>query len=201
MKKNTGLLFILSAPAGTGKTTLVSKLTREFHRVTKSVSCTTRIKRPDEVEGKDYFFIDQAEFDKRIKKGEFLEYAEVFGHFYGTSRKFVEEKRALGQHVVLVIDTQGALKLKQQKEDAIFIFVHPPTMEELKKRLMKRSTESKESMDRRLSWAQEEIRVAKEYDYQIVNDDLEVAYDVLRSIIIAEEHKTCHFLKFSTKKG
>jgi len=195
-----GLLFIVSAPAGTGKTTLVTMLVEEFSNVIRSISYTTRKKRPDEVDGQDYFFIDQDEFQKRIQKGEFLEYAEVFGNYYGTSKKYVEEKRSLGQHVVLVIDTQGAMKLRDY-EDAIFIFVRPPSMEEQRRRLQKRHTESSEAIEKRLSWAQDELQVAKDYDYQIINDDLKVAYEVLKSIIIAEEHRTCHFRQFSTKKG
>jgi len=195
-----GLLFIVSAPAGTGKTTLVSMLVEEFSNVTRSISYTTRQKRPDEVDGKDYFFIGQEEFQKRAQKGEFLEYAEVFDNYYGTSKKFVEEKRSLGKHVVLVIDTQGAMKLRDY-EDAIFIFVRPPSMDEQRKRLQKRHTESSDAIEKRLSWAQDELQVAKDYDYQVINDDLKVAYEVLKSIIIAEEHRTCHFRQFSTKKG
>ena len=175
-------------------------LVEEFSNVIRSISYTTRKKRPDEVDGQDYFFIDQDEFQKRIQKGEFLEYAEVFGNYYGTSKKFVEEKRSLGKHVVLVIDTQGAMKLRDY-EDAIFIFVRPPSMDEQRKRLQKRHTESSDAIEKRLSWAQDELQVAKDYDYQVINDDLKVAYEVLKSIIIAEEHRTCHFRQFSTKKG
>jgi guanylate kinase len=198
-----GLLFIISAPAGTGKTTLVSMLLNEFANVARSVSYTTREKRADEVDGQDYFFIDRGEFDKRIEKGEFLEYAEVFGNLYGTSKKFVEEKLKANKHVVLVIDTQGAMKLQssQMSNDAVFIFVRPPSLEEQKKRLLKRHTENEEAIETRLLWAQEELQVAKDYDYQIVNEDLIAAYEVLKSIIIAEEHRTCHFRQFSTKKG
>ena len=198
-----GLLFIISAPAGTGKTTLVSMLLNEFANVARSVSYTTREKRVDEVDGEDYFFIDRGEFEKRAQKGEFLEYAEVFGNLYGTSKKFVEEKLRAGKHVVLVIDTQGAMKLQSsfESKDAVFIFVRPPSFEEQKKRLLKRHTESEEAIQTRLSWAQDELQVAKDYDYQIINEDLVVAYEVLKSIIIAEEHRTCHFRQFSTKKG
>jgi guanylate kinase len=196
-----GLLFIVSAPAGTGKTTLVSMLTQQFSNITRSISFTTRQKRPDEKDGIDYFFVNREEFQAKIKDGEFLEYAEVFGNYYGTSKKFVEEKRSLGQHVILVIDTQGAMELKKEQKDAIFIFARPPSMEEQRKRLQKRHTESPEAIDKRLSWAQEELQFAKDYDYQIINDDLKVAYEVLKSIIIAEEHRTCHFRQFSTKKG
>ncbi len=195
-----GLLFVISAPAGTGKTTLVRKLMEEFPSITGSISFTTRAPRTGEMPDKDYCFISREEFDRRIKKNDFLEYAEVFENFYGTSRTFVEEKRALGQHVILVIDTQGAMRLKGMI-DAVFIFLRPPSIEELRLRLMKRSTESREVIERRITWATHELSVAVNYDYQVINDDLEAAYEILKSIIIAEEHKTCHFRQFSTKRG
>lgn len=186
MKK--GLLFIVSAPAGTGKTTLVRMLLKEFPSVIESVSFTTRAPRAKEVSGKDYVFISQDEFEQKIEEGEFLEYAKVFGKYYGTSKKFVEEKQSQGKHVVLVIDTQGALQLKD-KLDAIFVFISPPSLKELKARLIKRKADTEASMETRLSWAEKEMALASKYDYHVVNDDLKVAYDVLRSILIAEEHK------------
>ncbi len=186
-----GIVFIVSAPAGTGKTTLVRMLCQEFPCVVESISFTTRKPRPNEVQDKDYHFVDKAEFKKRIAADDFLEYATVFDEYYGTSREVIEKQRASGKHVVLVIDTQGALQLID-KMDAVFIFISPPSLEELHKRLSKRRSESSEAIEKRLSWAQKEMATADRYDYQIVNDHLEIAYQVLRSIFIAEEHRSLH---------
>lgn len=183
-----GLVFVISAPAGTGKTTLVRMLRDEFECVAESISYTTRKIRPKEIEGKDYHFISLDDFQKKIADREFIEYAEVFGHHYGTSRKLVEKLQREGKHVVLVIDTQGAMQLKKLLP-AIFIFISPPNPEELKRRLHGRKSETDEVIQTRLSWAQKEIAEASQYDYHIVNEDLKVAYEVLRSIFIAEEHK------------
>ena len=184
----TGLIFVLSAPAGTGKTTLVRMLTKEFDCVIESISFTTRTMRPGEKEGKDYFFIDAKAFEAKIKKGEFLEHAKVFENYYGTSKVFVDEERKKGKHVILVIDTQGAMQLKEFL-DATFIFISPPSLSELKTRLHARRADSHESIAERLLWAEKEMTLAPLYDYHIVNDDLNIAYSVLRSILIAEEHK------------
>ncbi len=124
-----------------------------------------------------------------MRQGDFLEYAEVFGYHYGTSLSFVHEQQDMGNHVFLVIDTQGAMQLKKKQFPAIYIFLSPPSLEELKERLMKRKTESPEVIERRLSWAEQELAMMKNYDYHIVNDHLEQAYAILRSIIIAEEHR------------
>lgn len=183
-----GLIFVLSAPAGTGKTTLVRMLREEFSCIAESISCTTRMPRPLEVPGRDYHFLTQKEFDERLKAGDFLEHAKVFGNDYGTSKKYVLEQQKKGKHVFLVIDTQGAKQLKE-KIKGIFIFLSPPNFDELKRRLLARKTESEASMQERLSWAQEELKMVKDYDYHIINDDLKTAYQVLRSIVIAEEHR------------
>lgn len=185
---NRGLVFVISAPAGTGKTTLVRMLREEFHCIVESVSYTTRSPRANETPGRDYYFIAPDEFKQKIAEEEFLEYAQVFGNYYGTSRKFVESQQEKGKHVILVIDTQGAMQLKG-KIDAVFIFISPPSLEELKFRLHSRKSETEEAIHHRLSWAEKEIALAKHYDYHIVNDHLKTAYDVLRSILIAEEHK------------
>jgi len=183
-----GLLFVMSAPAGTGKTTLAKLLIDEFSCVRLSISCTTRAPRGDEIDGKDYHFLTVEEFEKRIRNGDFLEYAKVFGHYYGTSREFVQKELRSGHHVILVIDTQGALQIKSSIP-AIFIFVSPPSLNELKMRLSKRKTEEEHIIQERLSWAKHEIESAKFYDYNIINQDLKIAYQVLRSILIAEEHR------------
>jgi guanylate kinase len=186
---DTGLMFVVSAPAGTGKTTLVRMLVKEFDCVVESVSYTTRKPRPGEIEGKDYHFISQEQFQSKIEKRDFLEYAEVFGHFYGTSKSDVENLLRLGKDVVLVIDTQGAMKLQQQKIPAIYIFVAPPSVEELEERLLKRKTEDEKTLKERLSWANREIEASSAYDYLIVNRNLDIAYEVLKSILVAEEHR------------
>lgn len=183
-----GLLFVVSAPAGTGKTTLVRMLVEEFSHVVESVSFTTRSPRANEVAGRDYHFITPENFEQRMAEEEFLEQAKVFDHYYGTSKKFVESQQKKGKHVVLVIDTQGALQLKG-KIDAIFIFITPPSLEELRARLHRRKSETESAIEQRLSWAEKEIALGKHYDYKIVNDHLKTAYDALRSILIAEEHK------------
>ena len=138
MKKNgvkKGLLVIVSAPAGAGKTTLVDRLKEEFpDRVVQSISCTTRKPRPGEIDGKDYVFITEEAFDKRIERGDFLEYATVFSARYGTLKELVKSQQETGKHVILVIDTQGALELKK-KVEALYIFIAPPSMEVLEKRL------------------------------------------------------------------
>ena len=184
-----GLIFVISAPAGTGKTTLVDKLTEEFPSVVRNISCTTRAPRPNEQDGKDYYFFDKKAFEDKIAKGDFLEHATVFGEYYGTSGEFIKKQTALGNNVVLVIDTQGALQLQKKIKDAIFIFISPPTLSALKERLQKRQTENTQSMEERLAFAKHELEMVHHYDYHIVNDHLDTAYTVLKSIFIAEEHK------------
>ncbi len=184
-----GFVFVLSAPAGTGKTTLVRMLSQEFSCIYESVSFTTRPPRNGEVEGKDYYFLSREEFEKKILCGDFLEYAEVFGYYYGTSLSFVLEQQEKGMHVFLVIDTQGAMQLKKGGFDAVYVFLSPPSRDELKKRLVNRKTESMEAIDRRLSWAEKEMDRVAHYDYHIVNDDLHLAYVVLRSIVISQERR------------
>ncbi len=183
---NKGLFFVVSAPSGTGKTTLIRMLTKEFSNIVESVSYTTRKIRPGEKDGVDYHFINVEEFENKIKEDEFLEYAKVFDHYYGTSKKIVEKDLLAKKHVVLVIDTQGAMKVKQ-KVDANFIFILPPSLEELKNRLDIRNSDK--DVETRLDWAKKEMQKSKNYDYWIVNDDLKIAYEVLKSVFIAIEHK------------
>lgn len=187
-KQDSGITFVLSAPAGTGKSTLVDMLTKEFPKVIRSISYTTRPPRIGEIEGVHYFFISDSEFDKKIAENEFIEHITLFGHRYGTSKAFLENAKAHGKHVFLVIDTQGALAL-MGKMAAVFIFLMPPTLEELQKRLAGRGTESDETLGVRLSEAKREIEAAQNYNYIVVNDDLQTAYTALRSIVIAEEHR------------
>lgn len=183
-----GLLFILSAPAGCGKTTLVHMLTQEFPSVIASVSYTTRPKRPGEIDGVHYHFISEEKFLFFIARGEFLEHVQLFGYYYGTSKPWVEKALNEGKHVILVIDTQGAMLLKGTVV-APSIFVAPPSIEELGHRLRQRRTESDAVIEERLRGAKKEMQAQKYYDYTFINDHLESAYQVLRSILIAEEHK------------
>lgn len=187
-----GLLFVISAPAGTGKSTLVDMILEEFpNEIAESCSCTTRLPRPGEVSDKHYAFLSDDEFEKKIFNQEFLEHAKVFGSYYGTRKEEVNRLLEEGKHVVLVIDTQGAMKIKG-KLQAIFIFISPPSFDELRRRLFNRRTESEEKIQERLLWAKQEISLANRYDYQIVNDNLHITYQILRSIFIAEEHKNRH---------
>lgn len=187
-EREKGLVFIVSAPAGTGKTTLVQMLAKEFISVKPSVSYTTRKPRDGEVTGVDYHFISAEEFEKKIAAGDFLEYVKLYDTFYGTSRQWVEEQTMQGQHIVLVIDTQGAMSLKGVIS-AVYIFVRPPSLEVLRNRLSGRQTETEAIVETRLEWAKQELLLGGLYDYQIINDRLEIAYEVLRSIVIAECHK------------
>ncbi len=184
-----GLLFVISAPAGTGKSTLMEMVLEEFpSQVAESCSCTTRQPRPGEIAERHYEFISVEAFEKKVDAGEFLEHAKVFGNYYGTRKEEVDRLLKEGKHVVLVIDTQGALQIVKHLS-AVLIFILPPSLDELRNRLFKRRTESEEKIQERLLWADQELALATHYDYQIVNDDLEITYQILRSIFIAEEHK------------
>lgn len=184
-----GLLFIVSAPAGTGKTTLVRLLIKNFPCLVESVSCTTRPMRAGEEEGRDYFFMTHEAFEAKKNRGDFLESAKVFGHWYGTSKDFINVQRRSGKHVILVIDTQGALYLQTTKIKASYIFIAPPNFEVLQERLLARKTENEEERNLRLSWSHRELDLSLYYDFFIVNSELEVAYEVLKSILISEEHR------------
>ena len=184
-----GKIFVISAPAGTGKSTLARMLCDYFKpHVLESTSCTTREPRKGEKEGREYYFKSKEDFLAHKEKNEFLEWAQVFGHFYGTLTSDVKGIVSQGKHALLVIDTQGAMKLKELI-DAVFIFVAPPSVEELETRLRNRKTESDEMINERLEWAQTEFERAELYDYFVVNKKLEDAFEVIKSIIIAEEYK------------
>lgn len=186
-----GLVFVFSAPAGTGKTTIVRKLIDEFPCFVQSVSFTTRPKREDEVEGDHYHFVDKQTFFEMQQRGDFIESVSLFNHNYGTSRTALNELRSQGKHVALVIDTVGALQLMEIM-DGCFIFLSPPSIEELLRRLKKRNTERDDMVRERLANVRKEMASMEYYDYIVVNDELEVAYQAVKSIIIAEEHKARH---------
>lgn len=185
-----GQLYVVSAPSGTGKSTLIQMLTKEFPRVVASVTYTTRQPRSNEQEGVDYHFITMDQFIQKKSAGEFLETVELYGVHYGSSIRDVQDKLQQGKIVILVIDTQGMMTLKQKHQQPfISIFIRPPSIENLGERLENRSTESSDTMKQRLDIAEKELEMEKFYDYSILNDELNVAYDVLRSIFIAENHK------------
>jgi guanylate kinase len=185
-KGNKGSLFIVSAPSGAGKTTLCRALVSSLPDLEFSVSYTTRGRRPGETEGRDYSFVTRQEFEKMAAAGEFLEWAEVHGELYGTSKKRVYEILDSGKDVILDIDTEGASQIRTHTNTGTFIFILPPSLDILKKRLMERMTDSEEKIARRLKQATAEIRTYQEYDYVIMNDILEDALRDFRSIIIAK---------------
>jgi len=179
-------VFIISAPSGSGKSTLVNRLMTEVPGLTFSVSCTTRAPRGSEVSGQAYDFIDRSEFERRIAADEFLEFAEVFGNYYGTHSSALDKAKADGVDLVLDIDVQGAAQLKKRIPDAVTIFVLAPSREILEQRLRARSQDSDEVIRRRLRDAAGEIRNYGQYDYVLVNEDLEPAVETLKSIVRAE---------------
>ncbi len=186
-KQKKGILFIVSAPSGTGKTTLCQAMTRFFPDLYYSVSYTTRPPRPGDQEGKDYYFITKAEFQAMIARGDFAEWAEIYGDYYGTSRALLEKFLQAGRHVILDIDGQGAKQLREKNWPGVFIFILPPSLEELKRRLKNRHTETPAAYRERIKKAKVEILEARWYDYIVVNDVLEKAQEELRAIILAEQ--------------
>lgn len=184
-----GELFIVSGPSGAGKGTICRKVLEEKKDIALSVSATTRAPREGEVDGVNYYFIDKEEFEKRIAEGGFLEYAEVFGNFYGTPKQNVMEKLEAGNDVLLEIDVQGAAQIKKNFPEGIFVFILPPTLAELRNRLEKRGTDSAEVIEKRLSMAMSEIREMFKYDYFVVNDDLEEAVALTKAIVDAEHSR------------
>jgi guanylate kinase len=182
-----GILLVLSAPSGTGKTTLARRLLTEQQDAIFSISVTTRQPRGREQHGVDYQFVDVASFQDRIERGEFVEWAEVHGHFYGSSQAVVEEARAKRGVAIFDIDVQGGQAIKRKHPDTVLVFVLPPSMEELERRLRERGTDADETIRRRMLAARSEIeRGVATYDYIIVNDDIERAFQELRAVVTAE---------------
>ena len=182
--KEKGKVFVLSAPSGTGKSTIVKRLMRKNLHIKRSVSYTTRLPRKGETDKKDYFFITPSEFKRKIKKGFFVEWAVVHGHYYGTSHSFINKVIKGGGKLLLLIDTQGAFQIRRKyARNSTLIFILPPSMKELEKRLRKRRTETAETIFHRLQTAKKEIRKIKYYDYVVVNDKLEKAVREIKNLI------------------
>jgi len=185
-----GLMLVLSSPSGAGKTTLSRWLLDHEHNVVMSISATTRPRRPDEVEGHDYFFITEQEFHRMAGAGEFLEHAQVFGHAYGTPKRPVFEALRAGRDVLFDIDWQGTQQLRQQaRDDVVSVFVLPPSRAELERRLRARAQDPPEVVARRMAKADDEISHWAEYDYVIVNDDIANARAQVDTILKAERLK------------
>jgi guanylate kinase len=194
MSNRRGLLFVVSAPSGTGKTTLVERLVDEVPGLSMSRSYTSRAARAGEVDGVDYNFVSREKFEAMIAAHEFLEWADVFGNLYGTSAVDTERLLASGRDVVMVIDVQGARQIRKRTSRATAIFVMPPSAALLEHRLRGRSKDSEEAIERRLRVAQEEVQAFTEYDCVVVNDEIDAAVDRLRSIVVAERSRLRHMV-------
>ncbi|GAB6169996.1 guanylate kinase [Clostridium carnis] len=184
---NRGVLIVISGPSGAGKGTICKELLEKHENIYLSVSATTREPRSGEVHGVNYYFLKKEDFLRKVKENGFLEYAEVYGNCYGTPKANVEKMLDEGKDVILEIDIQGALKVKENFSEGVFIFILPPSMEELKQRIIKRGSETEESLMRRFKSAYKEINYVSKYNYAVVNDTLDVAVSKVESIIAAEK--------------
>ena len=177
-------LFVISGCSGVGKGTVIDEfMKRNSSDFILSVSCTTRNPRPNEINGVNYFFISKEEFEQNIKDGKFLEYASFAGNYYGTKQKYVQQKMDEGYNVLLEIDTQGALQVKENMPESILIFIAPPSVEELEHRLRGRHTEDEETIQKRLAQVKIELERSQKYDYTVINDNIERAVEEIESIV------------------
>lgn len=187
-KKKAGTLIVLSGPSGAGKGTICSELLKQDESLKLSVSMTTRSPRGKEVDGEDYYFVTKEEFEEKISNGKFLEYAKVHGdNYYGTPKDKVEKALMDGDDIILEIDIQGALEVKEKMSEGIFIFIMPPSMRELRDRLVKRNTETKEKIIERFKNAYKEINEVTKYNYIVINDEVDKAVEKVKAIILAEK--------------
>ncbi len=185
-------LIVIAAPSGTGKTTLCRQIIKRDKKIKYSVSCTTRPKRKNERNGRDYFFYDKKEFEKMIKEGKLLEYENVYGYYYGTPKKRVENFLKKGYDVIMDLDIKGALNLKRSIPGTVTIFLLPPSLKELKRRLKRRGDDEK-SLEERLKYAKKEIKKAEKFDYIVINDKLEKTVKEILCIIKAERLRKDRF--------
>lgn len=188
------MLFVLSAPSGTGKTTVAEKLLEICPRLKRVVTATTRPKREGEVHGRDYIFMDVEEFKSKIEEGYFLEYAEVYGNYYGTPKDQIVEREEKGFDSLLVIDVQGASSVKASYKDCTLLFLMPPSLEELRRRLLSRGY-GRENLEKRIKKAEEEIACAKYFDYIVINEFIDKTVEALYNIILAQRYRKELFLK------
>ena len=187
MHSNRGVLIVISGPSGAGKGTICKALLEKHDNIYISVSATTRSPREGEIEGVNYYFLTKEAFEEKVKENGFIEYANVHGNFYGTPKVNVEKMLDEGKDVILEIDIQGALQVKENFKEGVFIFILPPSMEELKKRIINRGSETEESLMTRFKNAYKEINYVSKYNYAVVNDTLELAVAKVESIIAAEK--------------
>ena len=193
MLNRKGLLLVVSGPSGAGKGTICKALLEKNNEIKLSVSATTRKPRTGEVHGVNYFFIEKEEFTTMIENGEFLEYAKIYDNFYGTPKASVIECLEKGQDVILEIEMQGAKQIKEVYPEGVFIFVLPPSLEELKSRIVGRGTETQEEIEKRFSCAFEEINQIENYDYFIVNEDVDKSVNDVEAIICSEKNKVTRY--------
>lgn len=184
--KKKGLLIVISGPSGSGKGSVIEKVLEKNDNLWLSISCTSRSPRGSEVDGVEYYFIKREEFEEKIRNGEMLEYAKYADNYYGTPRKYIKEQLDNGKDVILEIEIQGALKVQELLPETLFIFILPPSMDELKRRLRSRNTESAEVAEKRFKTAYQEINELSKYNYVVVNDTIEKAADKINAIIMAE---------------
>jgi guanylate kinase len=190
MRKKQGLLFVVSAPSGAGKTSLCRAVTTSLENLTHSISYATRKPRLGEIDGRDYHFVTSERFEAMTRAGDFAEWAEVHSHLYGTSRRVLDDMITKGIDVILDIDTQGAKQIKNKYDAAVFIFIMPPSLDILEERLRNRKSDQEDEIKKRMLRAREEIRDYSMYDYLVVNRDFDRALSELRSIVMAERCKT-----------
>lgn len=183
MEKKNGLIIAVSAPSGTGKTTIVKKILSDFPELVFSISATTRKKRDYETEGVEYFFISEEDFKSKIEKGEFIEWEKFYDYYYGTFKSYIEDNIKQGKSVIVEIDVKGALELKKIYPDSVLIFIYPPSLDELEKRLTNRQTENETDLKKRIERAKMELSLKDKFDYFIENDDLEKAISETESLI------------------
>jgi guanylate kinase len=191
MKNKSGTMFIIAAPSGAGKTSLIKSLISEFNNIDVSISYTTRKPRQDEKHGEAYFFVNVDEFKKLINKNHFIEYAKVFDNYYGTPKDWVEKEMLTGRNFILEIDWQGAQQVKSQLRNSVSIFILPPDYRTLRERLVDRQNDELETINRRMNAAREEISHYKEFDYIVINDDFEQALAEIKAIITATNLGSC----------